>query len=318
MRKLMIVLIALIGIGLMGALILMSSFGGFGFNSVFLYEKKVLKNDKIDQIEVTHTSTDVNIIPTKDQNMTVELNGKVNKRVKDQYKLEVKEDGEKVNIAVFRDDNEWFSGFNLNSGNVDLNLKLPEKLYESIDINLSSGDMNLNEIQAKEVTLNTSSGDINVEKSEVEKKLSINSQSGDLMLQNLKAESLHVDLASGDSNIKHAETKSVVLSSKSGNVGMNDVKGEMEVAVSSGDTKIVNKEMNSNIKIESTSGDVDIHFQKQPQSLNLNYKGTSGDGTVQLDGILYEEKSDHTLKGKIGKGEMKLEVTTTSGDFNIR
>ena len=138
------------------------------------------------------------------------------------------------------------------------------------------------------------------------------------MLQNLKAETLHVDLESGDSSIKHTETKSVMLSSKSGDVQMNDVKGDIEVAVSSADTKIVNNEMNSDIKIESSSGDVDIHFQKQPQSLNLNYDGVSGEGTVQLDGMLYEEKSDHRLKGKIGKGERILEVMTASGDFNLR
>ena len=301
MRKLIILFIAIFGIGLMGVLILMSSFGGFDFNTVSLYEKKVLENDKIDQIDITHTSTDVKIIPTKDQNMTVELNGKVSKRVKDQYKLEVKEDGEKVKIAVIRDDNDWFSGFDLNNGNVDLNLKLPEKIYELIHINLSSGDMDLKEIQAKEISLNTSSGDINVEKSEVEKTLSINSLSGDLMLQNLKAEMLHVDLASGGSSIKHTETKSVMLSSKSGDVQINDVKGDIEVAVLSADTKIVNNEMNSDIKIESSSGDVDIHFQKQPQSLNLNYDGVSGKGTVQLDGMLYEEKSDHRSKEKLEK-----------------
>ncbi len=318
MRKLIILFIAIFGIGLMGVLILMSSFGGFDFNTVSLYEKKVLENDKIDQIDITHTSTDVKIIPTKDQNMTVELNGKVSKRVKDQYKLEVKEDGEKVKIAVIRDDNQWFSGLDLNNSNVDLNLKLPEKIYELIHINLSSGDMDLNEIQAKEVSLITSSGDINVKKGEVEKRLSINSSSGDLMLQNLKAETLHVDLASGDSSIKHTETKSVMLASKSGNVQMNDVKGDIEVVVSSADTKIVNNEMNSDIKIESSSGDVDIHFQKQPQSLNLNYDGVSGEGTVQLEGMLYEEKSDHRMKGKIGKGERLLEVMTASGDFYLR
>ena len=318
MKKLNILLIAIFGIGLLGALILMSSFGGFGFNTVSLYEKKVLKNDKIKQIDITHTSTDVKIIPTKGQNLTVELNGKVSKRVQDQYKLEVKEDGEKVKIAVIRDDNQWFSVFDLNNGNVDLNLKLPEKIYEWIQIDLLSGDMDLNEIQAKKVSLNTSSGDINVEKSEIEKTLSINSLSGDLMLQNLKAEMLHVDLESGDSSIKHAETKSVMLASKSGNVQMNDVKGDLEVVVSSANTKIVNKEMNSDIKIESSSGDVDIHFQKQPQSLNLNYEGVSGDGTVQLEGMLYEEKSDHRIKGRIGKGEKILEVMTASGNFNLR
>ena len=109
MRKLIILFIAIFGIGLMGVLILMSSFGGFDFNTVSLYRKRFWKMTKLSQIDITHTSTDVKIIPTKDQNMTVELNGKVSKRVKDQYKLEVKEDGEKVKIAVIRDDNEWFS-----------------------------------------------------------------------------------------------------------------------------------------------------------------------------------------------------------------
>ena len=109
-----------------------------------------------------------------------------------------------------------------------------------------------------------------------------------------------------------------MLSSKSGDVQMNDVKGDIEVAVSSADTKIVNNEMNSDIKIESSSGDVDIHFQKQPQSLNLNYDGVSGREPYNLMECLYEEKSDHRLKGKIGKGERLLEVMTASGDFNLR
>lgn len=318
MKKLIFLFIAIFGIGLLGALILISSYGGFGFNTVLIYEKKVLENDKIEQIEIDQNSTDVKIIPTKDQNMTVELNGKASKRVKDQYKLEVKEDGEKVKIAVIRDDNQWLSVFDLNNGNVDLNLKLPKKIYELIHINLSSGNMDLNEIQAKEVALNTSSGNINVEKSEIEKTLSINSLSGNLMLQNLKAEKLDVDLESGNSSIKQAETKSVMLSSKSGDVQMNDVNGDIGVVVSSANTKIINNEMNSDIKIKSSSGGVDIHFQKQPQSLNLNYDGVSGKGTVQLDGMLYEEKSDHHLKGIIGKGERLLEVMTTSGDFNLR
>ena len=73
MKKLIISLVAIFGVVLMTVLLLMSSFGGFDFNTVSLYEKMVLENDKIEQIDITHTSTDVKMIPTKDQNMTIEL-----------------------------------------------------------------------------------------------------------------------------------------------------------------------------------------------------------------------------------------------------
>ena len=41
-------------------------------------------------------------------------------------------------------------------------------------------------------------------------------------------------------------------------------------------------------------------------------------GSVHLEGMLYEEKSDNLIKGKIGDGGHLLEVRTNSGDFDLR
>jgi len=40
-------------------------------------------------------------------------------------------------------------------------------------------------------------------------------------------------------------------------------------------------------------------------------------GTVDLEGVNYEEKSEDLIIGKIGDGEYELKVETSSGDFQL-
>ena len=318
MKKLIFILVALFVIGLAGTLMTMGSSGGFSFNTVPIQETKIVKNDQIKRIVVAQTSTDVHVVPSNGQNISVELKGKVSKKFKDKYNLDVIEEGEEVKISVNREDINWITSFGISIIDVDLEVQLPEKLYESITIDHSSGDMNISGIKAKVISLNVNSGDIAVEKSEAEKQFSIHSSSGDLNLKNLSAEQLQVDVKSGDTEIEHVEAKTSTLSSMSGDVKLTDVLGILDVDVTSGDTEIMNEVLTGNMTVQSTSGDVDIQFTKKPDSLALDYRGSSGDGNVHLEGMLYEEKSDNLIKGKIGDGGHLLEVRTNSGDFNLR
>jgi lia operon protein LiaG len=318
MKKLIFILVALFVIGLAGTLMTMGPSGGFSFNTVPIQEAKMVKSDQIKRIVVAQTSTDVHVVPSNDQNISVELKGKVSKKFKDKYNLDVIEEGEEVKISVNREDINWITSFGISIIDVDLEVQLPKKMYESITIDHSSGDMNISGIKAKEISLNVNSGDIAVEKSEAEKQFSIHSSSGDLNLKNLSAEQLQVDVKSGDTEIEHVEAKTSTLSSMSGDVKLKDVLGILDVDVTSGDTQIMNEVLTGNMTVQSTSGDVDIQFTKKPDALALDYHGSSGDGTVHLEGMLYEEKSENIIKGKIGDGGHLLEVRTNSGDFDLR
>nr|WP_295971848.1 DUF4097 family beta strand repeat-containing protein [uncultured Bacillus sp.] len=314
MKQLVIIIVSIFIIAITGFLIISSQ---FSFNSAEIYHKKTVTSEKIKQIEIAHSSTDVHILPAMDKEITVELNGKVSRKMKNLYKLEVKEDGDKLKIAVNRD-NKLTSKVSINYVSMVLEVRLPEKMYEMIDVDLTSGDIMLDHITADKITLNTSSGDIETADSEAVKSFSVHSLSGDLTMKNIKAENLQIDLISGDSDIQNAATNAAVLSSTSGDIQMNQVDGQIEASTMAGDIALMKEEMNSNMKIEATSGDVDIRFKKKPQSLSLKYNSASGEANVQLDGMVFDEKSEHSIIGKIGNGQYSLDVRTASGDFTIR
>ncbi|MDQ0860640.1 hypothetical protein [Bacillus sp. V2I10] len=54
----------------------------------------------------------------------------------------------------------------------------------------------------------------------------------------------------------------------------------------------------------TSSEEITIELAEKPDSLAVDYKGGSGEGTIDLDGLSYEEKSEDEIKGKIGSGEI--------------
>lgn len=314
MKKLIFIIIAVLLIGFAGIEYVT---GSFGIITESIHEKKKMSIDKIEQIEIVQASTDVYIKRAENEEMTVELKGKVSKNLKDQFSLEVKESGDTVKIAVIQE-NKRKPNIGVHMMNVILEVALPEKDYKKLYVDLVSGDIMLNKIKAEEITLNTSSGDIHAKNSAAERSLSIHSLSGDMMLNDIKAENMQVEVTSGNMFISNTKTKSLALSSASGDVQLNDVTGNIAVDNISGDIFIKNDELDGNMKIHSTSGDIDIQLKKDPQSLALNYEGISGEGDVLINGMNFEEKSDHRIKGKIGKGDLIIDVSTSSGDFTLQ
>jgi lia operon protein LiaG len=59
-------------------------------------------------------------------------------------------------------------------------------------------------------------------------------------------------------------------------------------------------------------------LDEKPDSLSVDFKGGSGEGTVDLDGLSYEEKSEDEILGKIGSGKYMIKARTSSGDFELR
>lgn len=313
MKNLLFIIIVIIVIGF--AVFFMTD--SLGFRTASIQDKKTVNNDKIEQIEIQHASSDVHVTSTAGKEITVEMKGKVSRKLQDQFKLKIAENGDKVIIAVIQN-NDWMPNIGINMVDVNLEVALPEKVYRALDVNLVSGDIMMENVKAKEISLSTSSGDINAKESLAEKKFVIHSISGDIMLQDSKTKDLQVDVTSGDSYIRNAEAKMVTLSSISGDVLIDRVKGDTEVGNISGDIQIRRDELDGNIKVDSTSGDVDIQLSKDPQSLALNYNGVSGDANVQVNGMLFEEKSEHSIKGKIGNGDYVIDVSTASGDFTLQ
>ncbi|MEH7384358.1 DUF4097 family beta strand repeat-containing protein [Bacillus sp. JJ1521] len=319
MRKIMYGALILVLIGVLGVIITLNNSGveAFTFSSVDVNEKQEVSAEGITTIIIDSPSVDVNVIPTKKDQVEVEFSGKVGKKSKALYKLDIDEDGDTVEISMEKKNKFQFMMFNFTR--VSLNIKVPEKMYDSIQINASSGDIVVEEMNSKEMVIITESGDIEIMKSVIKGSLNLEASSGDVKVKDTVGNVIDIETSSGDITAIKNEAKEIEFLTSSGDIESNNQSSEkMNINTSSGDITIDAEEITGNISMEASSGDIDVSFVQIPEALAVDYKSSSGDGIANIEGIKFSEKSDHRILGEIGVGGYQITARTSSGDFEIR
>jgi lia operon protein LiaG len=278
MKKVVYLMLVLFIVGVVGTLVTVSASGGFSLETYNVHDNVVVQNSDISSIEINISSADLMLHPSGENEIIVEMNGKISKKLKKKLKLDVQESGNKLTIGLLGEEQ-----IKLNIGVLIVDTRvevfLPQKIYDSLNIKTSSGDMEIQDFKAKETILKTSSGS--------------------LMIRDFHGKEHH-------------------FQSSSGEIILENVTGDITAESSSGDISIQLENETGDIDAKTSSGDVTIEYRDQPASLNLDFKGSSGDGEILIDGVKFEENSEHKIRGTIGSGDYKLNVRTSSGDFVLR
>lgn len=319
MRKIMYGALGLVVIGVIGVILSINTSGAeaFTFSSVDVHESKDVSAKGINNIVIDSSSVDVNIQPANVDKIEADFSGQVGKKSKDLYKLDMDKDGDTVKITMDKKDKFQFMMFNFTK--VSLNVKVPQQLYNSIEIEAASADITLDEVEAKEVVIETQSGDIEVSDASAEDTLALQASSGDITVNGTRSNTLDIQSSSGDIEMKNNEAKTADVKTSSGEIHSDDlVSDDIKMNTSSGDIVVTAEEITGNVLLESSSGDIDVSYTKPATSMKVDYKSSSGDGTADLDVMNYSEKSEHRIAGESGDGKFKLTARTSSGDFTIK
>ncbi|MDM5153139.1 DUF4097 family beta strand repeat-containing protein [Bacillus sp. DX1.1] len=336
MKKVVFIALFLLIIGIIGAGAI-TVLGG-AFNDTEIHKKETVASEKIDDIQVEAPAADVEIVPTDLKEIEVSLDGSVSKNVEDKYKFTVKETNNKLNVEFVTDD----SLFGLQLGtvtDVKLQIKIPKKMYENIQATTSSGDAVARGLETKELTMKTSSGDLSLIDSKINNKLTATTSSGDAVTRGIEARELTMKASSGDLSLLDskiddkltAKTSSGAIESKKNDIEMADFNtssGKIQVdglrsknvvfKTSSGNIEYNDSNLKGDVECSTSSGDISMRFETLPDSLKVDFDGSSGKADVNVDGLSYEEKSKNTLIGVKGSGENNIKVRTSSGDFKLR
>ncbi len=295
MKKVVLGALVLLIVGLVGSVATASFSDVFSINTVEIYEEEKVKANSIETIDVKLSSTDLYLEPISGDDIILELSGSVSKKIKDQYELVVDQKGDGLEVSLDKLDVMFYVG--VTRIDLDLTLKLPEKIYHSILIEASSGDIEMRDLQLSKVRTNVSSGDVTVE--------------------NITTEELVLETSSGDIKMINSKAGLFDLAASSGDVIMENLKGNIKVNTNSGSISLDNEEVSGNMNFTATSGDVEVRFKNKPSAISLDFKGTSGEGIVNVEGFNYSEKSEDRVVGQIGNASHELKVRTTSGDFSL-
>ncbi len=229
----------------------------------------------IDDIELDLSSEDLNINISKENKISLRYYGEISgTNIKPEDYIDISVRSEK--LIIKRRSNVDFSIFKTYNMNLDLNI--PEKMFNSVDIDISSGDTNIELLNAK---------------------------------------SFEMDSSSGSSNIKTLLTETSSLDSSSGDITVLDFAGELEAEASSGNISIsISEYRDYTIDLEASSGSVTLSLPKG-SSFNIDADVSSGDIKIDFPVTVSGSMSEDRIKGSVGEGTGDIKIETSSGNINI-
>lgn len=317
-RKITLVAILLLGIGLVGMAMTAkkADFSLFSVETVAYDKQESVNSEEITKVFLETSSIGVSVAPIDGDDITVTLDGKVSKKLKDNLKLIVEEKGEHLIIRTEME-NKIQSSFGINILNVKLDVRLPQKYYEQLEIKTSSGKINVENVESDGAIVQSSSGAIDISNLKVQNQLKVVASSGRINVVDSGANTLNATTSSGSITLQELTTNDTEISASSGRVKLGNVSGNINTATSSGSITVENKQVTGDIVVKSSSGRVKVTFEETPESLAINFRGSSGSGKVNLEGVNYERNEKNEVIGVIGTGEYRLDVKTSSGSFHL-
>lgn len=184
----------------------------------------------------------------------------------------------------------------------DIEVTLPDQDLETVRIETTQGDIELDGVQAKEIYLTTVNGDVD--------------------LSDVAADLLDYHSTNGDLDYRQAEVKRLNLETTNGDCRVVGAIGDVAASLISGDLLLTKRdETPASMKVSTVSGDVKIAI---PANLSLEGSAQSSSGDVEhrIGHLDVETHRHHSLEFQRlmtnQERPVHLEINTVSGDIRLK
>jgi len=280
----------IVGLGVIGAV---SGFS-LGADLQEYDERRTFAAQDLSKIWIETGDVDVNLLPGQTNEAVVHLHGAGDEG---KYHLTADQRGDQLHVKVDHDPIYFSLNLSAVRKSIRLDVTVPQKQYEELKAELSSGDFAAEDLKAKNMEVTASSGD--------------------LLLRHITAQTGAINVTSGDIRVdtwQGAETFSSTASS--GDLVLNDVSGAVRAEASSGDITLRLKGMNGDVEVHASSGDTVVSL---PGSASFEFALTTSSGDVAMDFPATFQNNDEDRKsGTVGSGGKKLVIETSSGEIGVR
>lgn len=297
-----------------------------GLNAKTIRSHRELKYDGIKDIEISSSIGDVEIV-TEDRDSIDILLESPNKSVKLNTKV-----GNRVLIEVKR---PFFSFFVFRRDKIKLTVIVPKSIKGSMEVDLSSGDLDISDFKLGNISISMSSGDL-TSRDIVAKNISLTSSSGDIYITNSISEGMNTKLSSGNLdidglktskskihnssgrlNIANSNITSLKISSSSGNTTLSNFQGEIIGESSSGNVSIDLKDITGDIFYKVSSGNIGVNVSADTINSRIKLNTSSGNIDFNFPITIRGVKSKKSVDGVSGNGQFNIDLTTSSGNISV-
>lgn len=253
-------------------------------------EKETIELKNTTMISVESSSADIEIIPEDREDISVVLH-----TYERGPRLTVS-DGKTIHIEV---KNQRIYNVNISFNySPRLTIYVPQNYDQSMEIQNSSGDLDLKEFALSALNIDLSSGDVRGKK--------------------LVFDEGSIDSSSGDINMEDITCSQLDIHSSSGDLRLEDFTGKLEGDTSSGNALITYKEFAQDIEYSTQSGDITVDFNGEPIDADFDLSCSSGDVSMNFDLDDTQKEKENQVSGTKGDGTFEVNLHASSGDITVK
>ncbi len=238
---------------------------------------------------------------------------------KGDFEFDTEISGSTLLVKVIKRDRSWRS-WNMTEAKIELTIRDGVRL----DIDNSSGDIYVTDLNTEDSEIEATSGDITLKR--INADLEVETSSGDIEINELVGR-LEMESTSGDQQIYNSDGI-IDTRASSGDITISDFDGDLEIEATSGDIELKGGkgaisvrtssgdidgndiELTGNAYFKATSGDVEIDFINDLRDLSFDLTATSGDldvGNRSGEKKLYLDRGGYKIVGVTSSGNQEYE-----------
>lgn len=262
-KKISVIALILLLVGVVGSILTIKSIGG----GAGITEEVEINETDFANVDVETENAEIEIIPTTGSTATVEFTG--NRKNDERYQLNTEVEENTLHIMV-KEMRKLLFSFDFSFSSPTLKVYLPEKMYDSVQIETSNGR---------------------------------------IQTDGFKINDVHVKTSNGKIELSNIESKEVAAKTSNGSIKLDNVDGVITGKTSNGGMSLITDSLDRAIDLETSNGKIHIQTENEPTNVTFDIKRNNGNVTVfgDSDWNTVFGNGENLIKLKTSNGSITVE-----------
>ncbi|MDQ0427421.1 hypothetical protein QOZ98_000246 [Planomicrobium stackebrandtii] len=262
-----------------------------------------LAEDKFDKVDIQIENGILFISPSKDGKMHTDA---INKSYRQQLSVDILN---RTLVISLREERKWgIFSFAGSMKSPTLNVQLPAKIYEKIQIASDHGNVTGDGLQCTELLVETDNGRIHFSQLTADE-AEFQSGNGEIELKSTLAKELRAETDNGQLKFQDVQARNLDAKSDNGAIVMKQVEGNIRAKTDNGRIHLLTNDLDRNIKLETDNGSIMLQTWTQPK--NTTIRAEVDWGTVSVFGL----KNRHSV---FGNGDHSVDLQSDYGEITVQ
>lgn len=266
-KKLAVAAIILLVIGITGAI--------FTFKSYFFVQKqeeyRQIEANDIEHIQINSNVANMHILPSNSQKVEVSWSNPNKKR----NQLDVKISEKNGTLDIQAKLKHRFRFLQLGPSTIDVDIKLPNKVFQSLEAKNNVGAIKIEDIAADDMIVSNDTGSIGL-KDITGKQLQVKNNVGAIKIENIATEDITVSNDTGKTVLKDIAGKQLQVKTKIGKIDLTDTVGKLQASSDTGAISISTKKIEHDMHLETEIGSITIAVPTIPSDVSFDLHSEIG------------------------------------------